>query len=252
MRHTSAHSIAQGLWVIQLALLGLLAMVLVAKQAWRSFPFFTWYSLFNLVAGLVEFFLNREASPYVYAYAYIAIETVSIVLGLTVVYEIFTQLFVSQGALRRLATYLLGGAVLLLVGLGTSVVYLHAPSLKNTLSAILISEEAARTLEVGLLVFLFVCSSAFGLQWRQPIFGIALGLGFFTTVQLILMTVWTYIISSANVSWIGITGLVAFNVSLVLWIGYLLAPERVTATSQLPDRSQLEQWNRAVMELIHQ
>ena len=161
------------------------------------------------------------------------------------------QLFVSQRALRRLATYLLGLVVALLTALGAGVIYLHIPGLNNIVSAIFVSEEAARVIEVGLLIFLFVCSSTFGLQWRQPIFGIALGLGVFTTVQLIIMTVWRFVISNGGYAIFGIIGLLAFNLSLVLWIGYLLVPERVT-TVDLPERSELEQWNRAVMELIHQ
>lgn len=252
-------SLTQVLWVAQLLLLGFLAIVLVAKKAWRSFPFFTVYSLFNLLSGVIEFFLYK--SPRLYMYVYIVIEILSILLGLGVLYEVFIQLFSSQRALRKLATFFLCLAVVLLVALSVSVVYLHAPgfrdvflhapALKNLLSAIVISEEAARALEVGLLVFLFACSTAFGLQWRQPIFGIALGLGVFTTVQLIIMTVWTYIIGSPNYTIIGVVDLLAFNFSLILWIGYLAAPEQIAAT-EVPDKSQLEQWNRAVMELIHQ
>jgi hypothetical protein len=44
----------------------------------------------------------------------------------------------------------------------------------------------------------------------------------------------------------------SFDLSLLIWLGYLLAPERVTIASEVPQRGQLEQWNRAVKELIYQ
>jgi len=44
----------------------------------------------------------------------------------------------------------------------------------------------------------------------------------------------------------------AYTISLLVWGGYMLLPERVADESELPQRGQLEQWNQAVMELIHQ
>jgi hypothetical protein len=249
MKQGTVQFVIQALWLAQLALLAYLAFVLIARKIWKSFPVFATYALFNLLSGPIQFALYR--SPRLYVYSYIATEILSVLLGLAVVYEIFVQLFLAHAALRRLATSLLALVVALLIALGIGVVYMHAPGLNNIGIGILVSEQAARALEVGLLMFLFVCSGSFGLHWRQPLFGIALGLGLYTTVQLIMMTVWTYIISGGS-SIVGIVGMLAFNVSLLVWIGYLSAPEQVRASAEVPDRSQLEQWNRAVMELIHQ
>ena len=44
--------------------------------------------------------------------------------------------------------------------------------------------------------------------------------------------------------------LLAFNASLLIWLGYLLVPERATSSAEIPKQDQLEQWNQAVMELI--
>ena len=249
MKRETVQFAIQCLWLAQLALLAVLTFVLIAKKAWRTFPFFTAYAMFNLLTGPIQFFLYRN--PRFYVYSYIASESLSVLLGLAVVYEIFVQLFSVQVALRRLANSLLVLVIALLIALGFGVVYTHAPGVKNVIVAILVSEQAARAVEVGLMMFLFACSSTFGLHWRQPLFGIALGLGLFTTVQLIMMTLWKYI-GSGGSGIVGIVGMVAFNVSLLLWIGYLVAPERVSAAVEPPERSQLEQWNRAVMELIHQ
>ncbi|HEY6308186.1 MAG TPA: hypothetical protein VI488_17205 [Candidatus Angelobacter sp.] len=117
--------------------------------------------------------------------------------------------------------------------------------------AILVGEEATRIIETGLLMLLFILSSAFGLHWRQQAFGIALGLGFFVAVELIGVTTRAHL-GAAAAETFGAIRMLAFNCSLLIWLGYLLAPERVTIAAELPKRAQLEQWNQAIMELIHQ
>jgi hypothetical protein len=239
----------QGLWIGQLVLLAALSCVLVSKGWWRSFPRFAAYTFFNLSSGVVEYFVFQN--PRIYFYTFIVIEALAIVLGLGVVYEIFDHLFSSQQALRRLATWSFATAVILLVGLGFIVLQVHGSGLKNIGFAILKTEEAARLIEVGLLAFLFVCSGTFGLHWRQPVFGIALGLSIFTSLELILVTLRTYFGVNPSLAF-NIARMLSFCLGLTVWIGYILVPERAPSASDLPDQSQLEQWNRAVMELIHQ
>lgn len=251
MTHDTVQYLIRILWVAQLTLKSALAVTLLVRKAWKTFPAFTAYALFSLLSGIWSFFVyGSYGSSRLYAYSYVVVEAVSVLLGIAVLYEIFLQLFSSQPALRNLARYLLCLTVILLFTFGMVVIYTHAPGLKYVKVAISVSEEAARTLEVGLLLFLFICSGTFGLHWRQPVFGIAVGMGLYTTVQLVMMMVWGRELSTGG-GIIAIAGPLAFTLSLITWIGYLARPEQA-AVHDLPERSQLEQWNRAVMELIHQ
>jgi hypothetical protein len=45
--------------------------------------------------------------------------------------------------------------------------------------------------------------------------------------------------------------LISFDGSLLIWLGYIALPERATGRTDVPQKAQLEQWNQAVMELIH-
>ena len=45
--------------------------------------------------------------------------------------------------------------------------------------------------------------------------------------------------------------IVAFDCSLLIWLGYLLAPPERQPTPLDVPKAQLEQWNQAVMELIN-
>ena len=168
-----------------------------------------------------------------------------------IVYEVFNHLLSMHSALTRLARVVFRGAVILLLVLAGAVIYAHLPfKFADVRMALMAMEEAARVLEVGLLLFLFVFSGAFGLHWRQHEFGIALGLGIIATAKLATVTVVQYASSAGGI--INLVLLLALDLSFLIWSGYLFLPERVSSAAVVPDRKQLEQWNQAIMELIHQ
>ena len=230
-----------------------LAVAVIGKRLWRSLPIFAAYSLTNTLAVVVLYSMGKALpTPHAYSYAYYLFESIGVVLGFGVVYEVFSEILEPYAALKRIAgntsRWVLGGLVVLCL-----VVLVAQPSGDKSplASALLITQEAARIVEVGLLVFLFLFSRAFGLHWRQNIFGIALGLGIFIAIELAGLALRVTLGPAAN-QWFNLSRALAFNVSLLIWLGYILAPERITSTAVLPQRAQLEQWNQAIMELINQ
>jgi hypothetical protein len=140
----------------------------------------------------------------------------------------------------------------LLAVLGCIVAYAQPLGERGHLqAAFFIVEQATRIFEVGLLLSLFLFASAFGLHWRQYAFGVALGLGLFAAVELVGVTMRVQFGVTANAMF-AIVRTVSFSSSLLIWIGYILAPELAASPSEIPKRAQLEQWNQAVMELIYQ
>ncbi len=243
-------SIIHALWIGGIATQGLLATVLLSKKAWRRLPFFTCYSLFSFLASVTIFTIQKSA--FAFFYCYWITETVGIVLGFAVVFEVFRHLFSVHSALLKLASLIFRCAIVALLCVGLIVIFVQAPSSISSISkGVLVIEQATRIIEVGVLMFLFVCSSAFGLHWKQSEFGIALGLGLFATIELTAVTLRPQV--GAQV-WdvLSVVRILGFNASLLIWLGYLLAPERATSSAEIPKRAQLEQWNQAVMELISQ
>jgi len=238
------------LWIVGMVLQALLAMVLLARKTWKTFPIFTAYSIYSCLVS-VGMYALRPSGP-VYLNLYSVEEIVGILLGFGVIYEIFRTLLNSYPALRNLARLVFQCMVVALVALGCIVLYVQSSTEHNPfLAAMLTVQEATRTIEVGLLLFLFLFASAFGLHWRQYVFGVALGIGLFISVDLILVTMRLHVGYVAQEVF-SITRALAFNLSLVMWLGYLLAPESKTQRMDVPKLSQLEQWNQALMELIHQ
>lgn len=239
-------------WVAALVLQATLVAVLVAKRMWRRFPIFFVYSTVSFGFDLVLYSVYHSAlSRQIYISTYWVSEGLGLILGLALVYEIFNHLFTPYPALRKLATQIFYGAVTFLLILGCVVIYAQPLGQQSHIqAAFLVVEQAARILEVGLLLFLFLCASAFGLHWRQYAFGMALGLGVFVTVELVALTMRIQFGITAN-SIFNMIRSVSFNSSLLIWIAYILAPELATQPSEVPKRAQLEQWNKAVMELIY-
>ena len=239
--------------VAGMVLQGALAVVLLGRKAWKRYPLFTGYALFSFIGGIMLYFVQQHRM--VYLYSYWIEETIAVGLGFAVVYEIFKNLFSTHQALLKLAGLIFRWTAVTLLCLGIVVVLVQLPGAANPSKAVWFSkaafvlEEAMRVVEVGLLMFLFGTSAAFGLHWKQAEFGIALGLGLYVAVQLATITLRSQLGLQA---WqvMNVVSILAFDSSLLVWLGYLLAPERVTNTGEVPKRAQLEQWNQAVMELI--
>jgi hypothetical protein len=238
-------SIIHEAWIACIVLQVLLALVLLAKRTWQKYPFFSAYVFFNLLESAVLYGVRGKT----YFYTFWVCEAIGVVLGLGVVREIFTNLFSPHRALRTLATMIFRGAVVALSVLACGVIYAQFGNARGIANSILLAAVAARIVEVGLVMFLFLSSGAFGLHWRQNLFGIALGLGMFAAVELVTVSFIGHVRPGTALA-LSLVRVLSFGTSLLIWMGYLLAPERVASSANVPKRAQLEQWNQAVMELI--
>jgi hypothetical protein len=248
-------SLVQVLTVAGIACQAILGIVLLCKKSWKVFPLFVAYFATSFTGTVVLYGVQRHREVYFYSYWFL--EAVGVAFGFAVVYEVFTSVFSTQQALSRLATLIFRGVLVLLLFIGIVVLAKHTPvgfrsiTPQGIASAVVIVDEAGRIIEIGLLMCLFALSSAFGLHWRQQVFGIALGLGLYVAVELASVAIWGQTSKPVH-EVLNVVRILSFTTSLVIWIGYLLAPERSAGKVDLPQRSQLEQWNQAVMELIQQ
>ena len=246
----SAGSIVEFLWIGATGLQLLLAGVLVYRKLWVNFPLFTTYVLFGLADSLV--LLASRANASFYFYFYWIGEAGGIILGFLVLYEVFKSIFLQHAALRKLAAFIFSTSLVILTAIAVFILLHAGPRLTSNIGrSVMVMEEATRTIEVGLLIVLFASTGAFGLHWRQPVFGVSLGLGIFVAVELIAVTMRSQL-SPATHNAFSIIRTLAYTTSLVIWGTYMLLPERAADESQLPQHGQLEQWNQAILELIHQ
>jgi hypothetical protein len=241
-------SLIHDLWIASIALQVLLAAILLAKKAWHKHPMFVAYIFFNLFRTAATLSVRRM--PDAYFYTFWICEAIGIFLGLAVVREIFTNIFAPHAALRKLATLIFRVAVVALILLACGAIYEQSANARSIARVVMVATDGTRIIELGLIMFLFLSAGAFGLHWRQNEFGIALGLGTCAAVELLNVTLMAHL-SPASGQVLSLVRSLSFNGSLLIWLGYLLVPERATSSGEMPKQAQLEQWNQAVMELIN-
>lgn len=241
-------SLIHDVWIGSIVLQTFLVLLLFARRAWQSVPVFFGYACFSLIEAAVKYAVFGQ--PVIYFYMFWICEAIGIFLGLAVVREIFTKLFSPHPALRKLARLIFRGVSVALLVLAVGVLYARSGDARSVANAVQLAAEATRIVEVGLVMFLFLCSSAFGLHWRQNLFGVALGLGTLAAVELVTVS-FVGQVSPGVAQALSLIRVLSFATSLLIWLGYLLVPERATGNAEMPKRAQLEQWNQAVMELIN-
>jgi hypothetical protein len=230
--------------VLQLGVAG----VMFQRKVYRKFPVFFAYILSQVVIFAVVF--SVEANAYEFFYAYWLTAAVSLALGFWVIYEIFLDIFQPYHTLKDLGAVLFqwAGLVMLLVA---GVVAAASPISHEQdgplVQAVLTSQRCVRVTQCGLVLFLLLFSRYLGVSRKQKSFGIALGFGFFAGVELFLVA----LIAARKMDQVqcGIVNMVAYNLSISVWLGYMWAKEKARDSSANLLMSQ--RWEQSFMDLQH-
>jgi hypothetical protein len=94
-------------------------------------------------------------------------------------------------------------------------------------------------------------SAYFRLSWRSIAYGIAFGLGIFATVALAAgaARLWTGFVAGHAYDFVVMA---AYNCSSVVWLVYVLLPEKVHRNLNDLPQHDLEQWNAELQRLLQQ
>lgn len=239
------------LWIAPHVLQFAIVFIMIRRRLVREFPVFLTYTLFQIVMGATLFAFDHISA--VSARQYVAAQWVdtigSIVLRFALIYEIFSRIFDPYPALVKLGRLLLrwGVVVLLLVAVAVAA---RAPNNAPWLSGIHVMNCAVSLMQSGLLVFLFLFSSYFGLSWRSYVYGVAAGLGIFSSVTLATAALQVATGIAAASYTLDFVTMATYHCCVVIWLVYLLAPETARlSVKHLPDNN-LEQWNIEMQRLL--
>lgn len=113
------------------------------------------------------------------------------------------------------------------VGVGLSLwrARLVPPQVQGLLACIVVGEIAVRFVEIVVFVGLVGFIALFGFRWRQYPLGIAAGFGLYSTVALLITTRLSDIGTRFTFLW-GIISLVAYSLTVLIWIGFFSVPEK--------------------------
>ena len=231
-----------------------LLFVMVRRGLHRQFPIFFLYTCYQIVQCIVMFTILRYTmnTNGIYAYAYTVELAISTALRFGIIGEILTHLSRNYSALERFKGPWLRWMTLGLLFASLVLAFFTHSASSNRFHIVIYSlDRTASFMQSGLLFFLLIFCSFLGLFWRNHVFGLTLGMGIFSSVELIASTIQAHF-GPENVGYIGFLTLGTYHVCVLIWIVYFLVPERVTqnALKTVPDGADLEEWNQELQRLI--
>src|SRR5579862_3446830 len=223
-----------GLWILHPVLQLGIAGFMWKRGLVRKFKFFFSYILAQLATFAVVFPAYFWHSYSALFYLYWSCNAISVACGFLVIHEIFVDVFRLFHTLRDLGTVLFkwAGLVMLLVA-GVVSVSTNSPQTSPLIQAIITSQRCVRMIQVGMVLFLLFFAHYVGVSRRQHSFGIALGFGSFAVIELLLISSW--IGNHLGGIWMSVVNMVAYNGSLMVWLGYVVlkSPARDVSRSLL-------------------
>ena len=243
------------LWIAPLIFQGLIVFILIKSNRFREFPAFSLYTLFELVLGSTLFVMDHSpaVSPYRYWYIHSVGQVVSIALRFAVIYEIFSNVFRIYPGVWQLSRLLFRGTAVVLILLGVAVsAYSPGEDTYRLFAGIHLLNRAVSLLQSGLLIFLFLFSSYFGLSWKNLAFGIAIGLGVFSSINLAIEAIRIWVGPGVRNYIFDFVTMGSYHFCVLIWLLYLVAEEPARQTVETLHKGNLEHWNAELQRLLLQ
>ena len=241
------------LWIAPHVLQAVLAGIIVARGLSRQFPVFLTYVIFDLAQNFVLFVGYHSAAVSVQTYSQIYVGGMigCIALRFGVIYEVFQQVFRSYPGVEELGKTFLrwGGAILFLVGVGIAAA---APVGQGPpiLAALHVTNFVVSVVQSGLLLLLFALSSSLGLSWRSFVFGIAVGMGFFSSVDLATTAIRVALPDAVAGRILDLVTMATYHACVLVWLFYLLMPAPAVELIRALPETNLDRWNAELERLL--
>jgi len=240
------------LWIAPHALQFVIAIIMVRRRKVREYPVFFAYTVFQIVEGGTLFILDHVAavSPDQYWLVHKVGQVFDAVLRFAIIFEIFSGVFGNYPGLKQLTRILFRGATVFLLFAAIAVAA-RAPDdgTLAILSRVHLLNLSVDVMQSGLLLLLVGFASYFGLSWRSSAYGFAIGLGIFACVDLATETVRIW---SRPAAYFDFVTMATYHCCVVIWLVYLLAPQRVPRTAKELPENNLDQWNAELQRLLTQ
>jgi hypothetical protein len=247
----SLYNIAITIWLATVAAQICVAVILMRKRLYRECPMFAAYTAVHLARAGVLLALHFSGRSNEYFYVFWAMEPITEALAFGVIYELFSNLLKPYEGILEVSRLLWNWclAILFLLAVGYSA-YANAEGKMPYIAGMLAFEQGVHIVQAGLIIFLFLFSSALAITWRDQAFGIALGFGINASVDLAVSATLVFRGPTAGDIYVILRPL-SYLCTTILWTAYLISASPVRRTALLPADTNLERWNKAVLRVIH-
>ena len=249
----SAETLSYVFWAVGFIAQASVCVLLWRKQLRQRYPMFFSFCLLQIVSTIPLFIIARTAglNSYTYFYAYWSINAVRVAVGFAVIWELFRVSLQPYHALRDLGSMLFTWVtvMMVLVSILLAATGPAANEPQRVVSAVLSLERNVQLMQTGLLLFFLLFGTKLGLTLRHRTFGIAIGIGGYAAIELILVSTR----ASVGPQWATMYALLgqAFYIAACgNWLYYVVRPEPapVMLPSMATTRPILQRWNEALAE----
>jgi hypothetical protein len=247
------------MWAMTLGELGLwtvLSLLFWKKNLQKRFPAMGWYLVLHAIATPMQIgILYIQSQPWgrswgtVYLFTYCAEYLASSILLFFVAIEVFSSALAGFSGLIRFGTVIFRWAAVASILISISTVSFSRPDWRILPDIMYRMMRSVSIMELCLLAFLCITMNALKLSGRDHAFGIALGLGIFSSGDFILAafqqaygnyTDWPQFVSE---------GVTLFALSI--WLVYAALPEPVREPVLVAANSTIYRWNEIASALGH-
>ena len=237
----------QILWCAHPVLQSIAAAALWHRKLHKQFPVFFFYVLLQIGMFAVTYPLWRSGNYEWFFWAYWTGAAANAILGLKVIHEIFLDVFRQYHSLKDLGTIVFRWAGTVMLMVSAVVAFSNSPNYYPIVHAVTTLQRSVRFVQFGLVMFLLLFSRYLGVSRRQYSFGIALGFGFFASVELVALALNAG--GFLHMATLGLVNMVAFNLAVLIWVGYAVAPNPTQQT--VVNNFQTERWEESLADLQH-
>ena len=235
--------------LVQVALL----VVLRKRNLYEDHSMFFTYTLFQVIAAVLDVVAYKFAGYETYFYVYWVRIALSVGLGFFVIKEVFTNMLKPYAGLRDAGILLFrwAAAVLVLISV-LSYASGSGSGAARILREVVTMERNVRFIQCGLLLFVVMCSNYIGASWRSLSSGIAFGFGSFAAVDLLISNALLSRGYFFNPDTAAIAGQIAYAGAVLTWFTYTMLPQRAeSGVREMAYRPVVDRWNQAAMLLMN-
>jgi hypothetical protein len=240
-------------WIAPHALQIIILVLLFSRGFYKKMPVLTAYTAYAVCGCITLLIVSKSSWRPSYFEWYSFILGIDTAFSFGVVYEIFSHVFANYASLRRVHKPLFRWTTVAFLAVALSfAVYTHRSDVDPSWFTYHVLSRSADIVLCALILALFLFSTLLSLSWNRRIYGVALGLGIACSVDLATTAIQSQLGSSWAVP-LEIIDMAAYHCCVVIWLVYLLIPERTPAYTlgKIPE-SDLNVWNQELEHLLHQ
>jgi hypothetical protein len=168
-----------------------------------------------------------------------------------IIQEVYSKVLYRYEGLRTLSSMIFRWAFMMLVMVaGVSALASPAADRDFMYSGILLLDRSAMMVELGLVVLLFVFAKSLALGWRECVFGIAVGMCFYSSTELAALSLRTHYGNAVAELYSMLKPILGVT-TLGIWTVYICRAERIREDVSRFRNSNLEGWNAAVLQFLN-